>query len=151
MVKLEPMQQEEYERYLEHEIQAYAEDHVRNGNWNAEGALERSRKEFERHLPQGVQTPDQYVWSIVDEANHKIGMLWVQVREQKAFIFDFVISEEYRGKGYGKQALTAMDEKLKSMGAETVALHVFGHNTSAQELYKKMGFKVTDIQMKKHL
>lgn len=149
MVRLEPTQQQDFERFLEHEIQAYAEDHVRNGNWDAQGALERSRKEFEHYLPNGIHTPDQHVWSIVDEANHTIGTLWVQLKESKAFIFDFIIDEAYRGKGYGKQALAAMDEKLKSMGAQSVALHVFGDNVSAQALYKKMGFEVTNMHMMK--
>lgn len=151
MIRLEPIQQEDFERFLDHAIQEYAEDHVRNGNWSADGALERSQKEFEHYLPNGIHTPDQYVWSIVDESNHKIGVLWVQVKEGKAFILDFIIDKEYRGKGLGKETLIALDDKLKSMGAESVALHVFGDNISAQELYKKMGFKITDIQMKKDL
>jgi ribosomal protein S18 acetylase RimI-like enzyme len=149
MVRLEPIQQQDFERFLEHEIQAYAEDHVRNGNWDAQGALERSRKEFEHYLPDGIHTPDQHVWSIVNETNLTIGTLWVQLKERKAFIFDFVIDEAYRGKGYGKQSLAAMDEKLRAMGAESVALHVFGDNVSAQELYKKMGFEVTNMHMMK--
>lgn len=151
MVKLETIQQEEFERFLEHEIQAYAQDHVRNGNWDAAGALERSRKEFAQYLPHGIRSPNQHVWSIVEEENHAIGVLWVEVKERKAFIFDFIIDEEHRGKGFGKQALTAMEERLKSLGAESVSLHVFGDNTTAQELYKKMGFRITDMQMKKDL
>lgn len=149
MVTLEPIQQEDYERFLEREVRSYAEDHVRNGNWEAEGALERSRKEFERYLPDGINTPDQYLWSITDEAQHKIGVLWVQIKAGKAFILDFVIDEASRGRGFGKQALAAMDEKLKSLGAESVALHVFGDNISAQELYKKMGFQITNMHMMK--
>jgi ribosomal protein S18 acetylase RimI-like enzyme len=151
MVKLERMQQEDFERFLEQEIGDYAEEHVRNGNWPAEGAVERSRKEFEHYLPEGVDSKDQYVWSIFDDADNKIGALWVQVKEKKAFIFDFVIDETFRGQGYGKQALTAMDEKLKSMDTESVALHVFGDNITAQELYKKMGFNITDMHMRKML
>jgi ribosomal protein S18 acetylase RimI-like enzyme len=150
MIKLEPILQKDFERFLEHAVQDYADDHVRNGNWAADEALEKSRKEFEHYLPNGIHTPNQYIWSIEDESDHKIGVLWVQVKEAKAFIFDFIIDGEYRGKGYGKQALTAMDEKLKSLGVESVALHVFGDNVSAQELYKKMGFQVTDIHMKKN-
>jgi ribosomal protein S18 acetylase RimI-like enzyme len=34
---------------------------------------------------------------------------------------------------------------------ESVALHVFGDNIVAQELYKKAGFKITGIHMKKTL
>ena len=151
MIKLESLQQEDFERFLEREIRAYADDHVRNGNWPAEGAIERSRKEFETHLPDGIHTRDQYLWSLVDDAANKIGVLWVQVKDQKAFIFDFVIDERFRGKGFGKQALTAMDEALKSMGAGSVALHVFGDNTVAQELYKKAGYQITGIHMKKSL
>jgi ribosomal protein S18 acetylase RimI-like enzyme len=151
MVNLEPIQQQDFERFLEREIRNYAEDHVRNGSWPAEGALERSKKDFEHHLPDGIRSKDQYLWSILDEENNKIGVLWVQVKDHKAFIFEFVIDEGFRGKGFGKQALIAMDEKLKSMNVESVALHVFGDNFIAQELYKKMGFQVTGIHMKKVL
>ena len=150
MVKLETIQQEDFERFLEHEIGEYANDHVRNGNWSPEGALERSRKEFESLLPDGIHSKHQYVWSIMDEENNKIGVLWVQVKDQKAFIYDFIIEEAFRGKGFGKQALAAMDEKLKSMEVESVGLHVFGANIGAQELYKKMGFEITGIHMRKH-
>jgi RimJ/RimL family protein N-acetyltransferase len=151
VVKLEPLQQEDFEHFLERAIREYAEDHVRNGNWSAEDAFERSRKEFEHYLPDGIHTKDQYLWSLLDEKGNKIGVLWVQIKNQKAFIFDFVIDEELRGKGLGKQALTAMDEKLKSMDVESVALHVFGDNITAQELYKKVGFKIVGINMKKDL
>jgi ribosomal protein S18 acetylase RimI-like enzyme len=151
MVKLEPIQQEDFERFLEREIRIYAEEHVRNGNWSAQGALERSKAEFAQHLPDGIHSKDQHLYSIVDEQGRKVGVLWVQVRDQIAFIFDFVIDEEFRGKGYGKQALVAMDEKLKSMDVQSVGLHVFGDNVAAQELYKKAGFQITGIHMKKIL
>ena len=151
MIELEPLQQEDFERFLERGIREYAEDHVRNGNWPAEGALERSRKEFEHYLPDGIHSQDQYLYSLIDENGNKIGVLWVQVKDRKAFIFDFLIDEAFRGKGYGKQALAALDEKLKSMDTESVGLHVFGDNIIAQELYKKAGFQITDMQMKKTL
>lgn len=148
MVKLEPIQQADFDRIVESEIRGYAEEHVRNGNWPAEGALERSREEFQTLLPEGIHTKDQYIWSIVDEEK-KIGFLWVQVKDNKAFIYDFVIDAEFRGKGYGRQALQAMDERLKSMNVISVALHVFGDNFTAQELYKKMGFQIAGIHMRK--
>ena len=152
MVKLIKMQQEDLEPYLERGIREYAEDHVRNGNWTVEESLERSRKEFEQLLPEGVNSRDQFLYSIVDETeDNKIGLLWVQVKDQKAFIYDFIIDEAFRGKGYGKQALLALDKKLESMDVQSVALHVFGDNVTAQELYKKMGYQITGLHMKKKL
>jgi len=150
MVKLEPLQQADFKRFLEHEIRGYAEAHVRNRNWPEDGAVERSRREFESLLPDGIHSKDQYLWSITD-GDRKVGVLWVQVKDQKAFIYDFVIDEAVRGKGYGKQALSTMDEQLKSMNVDSVALHVFGDNIVAQELYKKMGYQITGIHMKKEL
>jgi ribosomal protein S18 acetylase RimI-like enzyme len=151
MITLEPIQQEDFDRMIDTEIRGYAEEHVRNGNWPPEGALERSKKEFDALLPDGIHSKDQYLWSLLDEDSSKIGLLWVQVKDQKAFIYDFVIEEAFRGKGYGKQALIAMDEKLKAMNVQSVGLHVFGDNITAQELYKKMGYQITGIHMKKEL
>ena len=151
MVKLEPLQQEDFERFLEREIRAYAEDHVRNGNWPAEGALEWSKREFEHYLPEGIHSKDQYLYSITEKSGRKIGVLGVQVKDQKAFIYDFVIDETFRGKGYGKETLMALDEILNSMNVESIALQVFGDNIIAKELYKKMGYEITGIQMKKRL
>ena len=152
MVKLVPMEQENFKIFLERGIREYAEDHVRNGNWSAEEALERSRKEFEQLLPDGVNSRDQFLYSIVDETDSiKIGLLWVQVKDQRAFIYDFFIDEAFRVKGYGKLALIALDKELMSRNVESVALHVFGDNVTAQELYKKMVFQINGIQMKKVL
>ncbi|MBI5352898.1 MAG: GNAT family N-acetyltransferase [Chloroflexi bacterium] len=156
MIQLIPMEQKDFEVFLEQEIIDYAQDKVRNGNWTAEEAVERSRKEFQDSLPDGVQTKDQFIYSIIEESSgHKLGALWVEVKSDTvpptAFIYDFVIEEQFRGKGFGRQALTALDEKLLSMNVESVGLHVFGDNLIAQELYKKTGYKVTNINMKKTL
>ena len=151
MIHLKPLQQNDFEKFLDREIRGYAEDHVRNGNWPAEGSLERSRKEFETLLPDGIHSRDQYLWSLVDEADRKIGVLWVRVKDRKAFIFDFVIDEAFRGQGYGRQSLSALDEQLRAMDVESIGLHVFGDNINAQELYKKMGYLITGIHMQKKL
>jgi ribosomal protein S18 acetylase RimI-like enzyme len=83
-----------------------------------------------------------------------VGILWVEIKmdetPRRAFGYDFMVYEEFRGKGFGKQALMALDEILKSKDVEWMGLHVFGHNTNAFELYKKMGFEITNVQMKKY-
>lgn len=155
MIRLIPMQQNDFDTFFEENIVRYAEEKVKSGNWQVEDALERSRAEFEGLLPDGLQSKDQYIFNIFDdEQESKIGILWVEVRmdepHRPAFIFDFVIDESYRGKGFGKKSLTALDEKLKLMGVESVALHVFGYNTNAFELYKRMGYEATNINMRKN-
>jgi len=154
MIKLIPMQQNEFDTFFEGNIIRYAEENVNNGHWQADDALEKSRSAFLRFLPDGRQSKDQYIFNIFDdEQDSKIGILWVEVKmdepDHPAFFYDFVIDEHYRGKGLGKKTLLVLDGKLKEMGAKSVALHVFGHNTTAFELYKKMGYEVTNINMRK--
>jgi len=151
MVKLIPMEQADFEAYLEEDIQRYAQAHVEAGNWEPSQALEKSRKEHQQLLPDGLESRNQYLFSIIDASDQKLGILWVNIENGRAFIYDFRIDEAQRGKGYGKQGLMALDEKLKSMNVESVALHVFGDNITAQELYKKTGYQITGIHMKKVL
>ena len=152
MVKLVPMQQVDFEIYLEDDIHKYAPEHIRVGNWEASEALEKSGKEHEQLLPEGLESKNQYLLTVVDEdTSTKVGILWINIEGGRAFIYDFIINEDLRGKGYGKQALIAIDEKLKSMNVRSIGLHVFGDNIPAQEPYKKMGYQITDIHMKKIL
>lgn len=150
MVKLEPLQQEDFEPFLAGEIRVFAEDHVRSGNCPAEGAYERPQNEFEHYLPDGIRSKDRYLFPTLDGQNDKVGVLWVRVKDRKAFTVDFVLEEAIRGKGYGKQALAALDETLKLVDLESVSLHVFGDNLTAQNLYQKVGYPITGIHMKRH-
>jgi len=155
MVKLIPMAQKDFETYRERGIREYAEEHVKTGNWKKSEALEKSRAEFDKLLPNGLQSKDEFIYSIVDESTgQKMGILWMEVKmdetPRRAFGYDFIVYEEFRGQGFGKQALIALDELLKSMDVDSMGLHVFGHNTNAFELYKKMGFEITNINMRKY-
>jgi len=154
MVKLVPMDPADYPAYLENSIREYAEDKVKSGQWKESESLEKSRGEFLHLLPDGVHTKNEFIYSIVnEETNQKIGILWVEIKMEesprRAFGYDFIVYESYRGKGFGKQALQALDKILISMDVESMGLHVFGHNTTAFELYKKMGFEITNINMRK--
>lgn len=156
MIKLIPIEKSDFEAFLEREIIEYAQDKVKSGNWLAEEALEKSHAEFLSLLPDGPQTKDQFVFTILNEhTNQKLGVLWVQVKmdevHRRAFICDFVIDQQFRGQGFGKQALQALDKKLEEMQVKSISLHVFAHNTSAIALYEKMGYSLTNLYMGKKL
>ena len=154
MITLPPIEQSDFDTFLEQEIVDYAQDKVKSGNWLAETALEKSRAEFMSLLPDGLQTKDQFIFTILDDTSQtKLGVLWVQVKmdenPQQAFINDFVIEPQFRGQGFGKQALQALDKKMEEMNVESIMLHVFAHNATAINLYEKMGYEVTNLYMRK--
>ncbi len=59
--------------------------------------------------------------------------------------------EEFRRRGYGRQALLTLEAKVKDLGIDKIALHVFAHNRVAQALYESAGFEMTGIYMTKKL
>ena len=154
MIKLIPLSEADFQTHLAFVIDDYAQDHVTAGNWPAEGARERSEKEFQQLLPQGLATPGQYLLAAYDdELVQKVGLLWFAVDEQQkppsAFIYDFLIDEAYRRRGYGRFALLALEEKAREMGIGQIGLHVFGHNHAARALYEQLGYEATNIHMAK--
>ncbi len=156
MVRLVPMNDLEYQAYLAFAVSDYADEKAAAGNWQPSEALERSAQEFQKLLPDGVATPDNYLFKIEDQAlGATVGMIWLARMMQGAhpimFIYDFRIDEAYRRKGYGEQAMRAAEEQAKALGFDTIALHVFGHNHAARALYEKMGYEITNINMAKKL
>ncbi len=154
MIRLVPLTEADFLEYLEPAIAGYAQEHVKGGRWQPEEALEKSRQEFMQLLPQGPATPGQYLFRIEAEGQ-KIGVLWFAVDrswpQPRAWIYDIEIAEEFRGKGYGQQAMLALENKAKELGVRRIRLHVFGHNHTARALYEKLGYRVTNIDMAKDL
>lgn len=156
MIRLQPMNETEYQEFLDSAVADYAQDHVKAGQWNAEEALQASRQEFQALLPDGVSSQNQYLFTIVDEqTGTKVGMLWFAATERGgervAFVYDVIIDEQFRRHGYGEQAFLAMETKVRDLGIKRIGLHVFGHNHAARAMYEKLGYVITNVNMSKSL
>ena len=80
MVTLRPMTGQEYETWMTAAIASYAEDKVASGQWAADKSLELSTKEHGELLPQGLSTPDNYLFSVRDGNGRQVGVLWFAVK-----------------------------------------------------------------------
>jgi len=152
MITLEKMKPEEFEVYSEGLVKNYAIENVKSGRWEEKDALEKSRREIDSLLTDGLNTKNHELLCIIDlDRNQKIGYFWLFTFPgmKKGFIYDFVIHKELRGKGFGKLSLEALEEHARELGVEQLSLHVFAHNTAAVSLYKKMGYEVTSMNMAK--
>ena len=154
MSKLVPMTQSEFEAFIEHIIPDYAADKVRAGHWSEDEALEKSRKQTESLLSQGLQTKDHFLYTLYD-GEEAVGMIWLRAELDRpvksGFIFDVEIKEEFRGKGYGKQAMLLIEEKARELGIRRMGLNVFAYNDVAKNLYEGIGYKVSSMNMLKDL
>ncbi|MFD1019647.1 GNAT family N-acetyltransferase [Thalassobacillus hwangdonensis] len=151
MIALQPMDNKEFKAYLELSINDYASEHVRAGNWTEEEALTNATEQFNMLLPDGENSEGQKLFSIRDDEK-EVGMIWLGLKpNNKGFIYDIRIWEDHQGHGYGKQAMQEIEAFGRELGLTSIGLHVFGHNTVARELYKKLGYVETDIVMDKAL
>lgn len=157
MVRLEYMDESDFEEYLKWSVKNYADEKVRAGTWEETEALEKSRSEFSRLLPDGRRTENNHLFRIMkDDGSEKIGVLWIGILHGNsdiggAFIWDIMIYPQHRRKGYGRDTLVELDRKVKELGEKRVTLHVFGHNTAAIELYRSSGYMTTDLIMSKEI
>ncbi len=154
MSKLVPMTQAEYEAFLARLIPEYAADNVKAGYWDESEALEKSRKQTESLLPQGLQTKDHYLYTLYD-GDEAVGLIWLRADvdqpKKSGFIFDVEIDEKFRGKGYGRQIMLLIEKKARELGLKSIGLHVFGENRVARNLYESIGYEVSSLNMIKKL
>ena len=117
--------------------------------------MQESEKAFQHLLPDGLRSKDNYLFSIVGDEGRSVGYLWFAVQglenNRHDFVFDFVIFEQYRRRGYGRQAFLALENEVKALGLDDIRLHVFGHNKAARELYRQLGYVETNVNMRKDL
>jgi ribosomal protein S18 acetylase RimI-like enzyme len=150
------MSEEAYADYLDAATAGYAEDNVASGRWPAEGALERARADFAESLPHGLHTPDNYLYEIrATETGPTVGVLWFAVQEKNglrvAFVYDIEVKREFRRRGHATAAFIQMESLVRDLGLTGIGLHVFGRNTTAQDLYRKLGYDITGVNMLKKL
>lgn len=64
----------------------------------------------------------------------------------EAHIMNIAVAEAYRGRGFGRQILTALIQKAAELGAAAMTLEVRVNNAPAIRLYESAGFIAAGIR-----
>ena len=155
-VRLRPMAEEDFAPFLERERAKYAERLTENYDVARDEARERAAGHFRALLGRGLATPDHYLRCIELESEgawELVGTMWYSVDGLTgyAWLDGMTILEPYRRQGHGRRALALVDDELRARGISGMSLHIFGSNTGGQEFYKRLGFRVTDVTMKRDI
>jgi RimJ/RimL family protein N-acetyltransferase len=145
-----------YRAYRDHLVRDYAADKVRAGAWSESEAQIRAAKDVDGLLPEGPATQGHFLYSVrEDAADAEVGTVWFALRDsgvgRYVWIYDIIINESFRRRGYASRTLELVEARAKELGAKSVELHVFGHNQGTQALYEKVGYSVTSITMAKQV
>ncbi len=89
------------------------------------------------------QLQEGYLYHLLmEEQGRLIGYLSVLPREDELFLSKFYISLEFRGKGYGREAMGFILDLARNKNLPKITLTVHKRNPSVG-IYKKLGFIVT--------
>jgi GNAT superfamily N-acetyltransferase len=143
-----------YREYSKALVRDYAADKVRAGAWSQAEAEGRAARDVDELLPEGPATRGHFLYSVKDDSSGiDVGTVWFALRNSgvspSVWIYDIIISEDFRRKGYASRTLELVEDRARALGARGVELHVFGHNKGARALYEKVGYKETSITMAK--
>jgi diamine N-acetyltransferase len=58
-----------------------------------------------------------------------------------AFVDEFYLSEQYRGRGWGRKTIEFVEEASRKFGITALHLEVVRQNRTALQVYAKLGFK----------
>jgi len=147
------MTPDEYRPWRETVATNYAKAQVNEGHWAVESAQRQAWDVVEGLLPWGPATPGQHVWVARDPATgQRVGTLWIAMRTAgigvEAFIYDIHVEDDLQGGGYGRAIMEAAADAARTLGAATVTLNVHGTNERAFQLYKSLGYGVTNLHMR---
>lgn len=156
MVVLREMRQDEYPAYCQYFIDDYSREIAENYGHSTELAIELAKKDLHRYFPNGLQGSEHSLLCIDAEVNGQlkhVGYFWhsINATEKSAFIYDFFVSNEYRGSGYGTLAISALEKQLQEVGVKKIKLRVAYKNERALKLYKEVGFEITGFNMSKSI
>ena len=84
---------------------------------------------------------------LVADTGSKIAgyIVTMDVDDTTGKIISFAVRKEFRGMGIGKMLLKRAIERLAGRGKKKIMLEVRVSNISAQNLYKKYGFKIVEV------
>jgi RimJ/RimL family protein N-acetyltransferase len=156
-VRLRPLRDDEFDAWVAHGKAEYARDMIENAGAPPEQAHAKSEQDWAALLPERVETPDQFVYAVEDEeTGERVGDVWFAKRETQfegpvAFVYSIEIGDEFRGRGYGRQAMLLLEDEARARGLDRMSLNVFGGNEVARGLYRSLGYVESAVWMAKQL
>src|SRR5687768_4104347 len=135
MLSLSLMSQSEFDNYLKNAVPHLANEIARARGLSEEEGLKAAKNSFNGLFADGrVDSNDQYVYKLM-QGGTQVGVLHFGIKRDKTepylYIWDIAIDSAYRRKGYGRQAMLALEKTMQILKVRTVRLNVFGHNEPA--------------------
>lgn len=71
--------------------------------------------------------------------------------EDRVYVSEVHVADEYRGQGIGHILLTAVEDEARKLGVSAMYIHTEADNAGAIRLYEREGYRMERVQMRKPL
>jgi ribosomal protein S18 acetylase RimI-like enzyme len=156
-LRLRPLRDDELPAYIEHARAAYERDLVDQAGMTPAGAERKTATDWSRLFPDGSVPPGNELYAIEDEdSGQRVGDLWFAERENDGgertlYVYSIEVASEFRGRGYGREAMLLFEQEARRRGLSQASLMVLGGNEVARSLYRSLGYAERAIFMWKDL
>jgi GNAT superfamily N-acetyltransferase len=150
VIALRPLREDEYDAWDAAHRAEYARGLVEHVGMSREHAEAKVERDVAHVLPAGLATASTWIWAVEDDGR-VVGTIFVGLRDGGAWLYDITIAEGERGKGYGRAALTALEDEVRRLDHHTIGLNVWGGNDVARGLYRSLGWVEESVHMRKAL
>jgi ribosomal protein S18 acetylase RimI-like enzyme len=154
-LRLRPATADEIEAWLPRLAAEYAAHIAGSGFLPPADARRKADNDLRAQLTDGPGRAGQLIFRLM-AGQQPVGWLWLAVPfpggdPAMAWVNNVEVGEEFRGRGYGRQAMLLAEQEAAARGMTSLGLNVHGQNTVARGLYDSLGYQVAAQQMKKAL
>ncbi|MDG9727209.1 GNAT family N-acetyltransferase [Streptomyces sp. DH41] len=136
-----PMRPDEFDAWHAYGSEQYARTWIERGVPEAE-AYAKARSDHETLLPQGLDT-ENMMFSVLEHEGTRVGVLWLALWQEQAYVFDVEADAAHRGRGHGRTLMLLAEAQAIAAGRPLIGLNVFAGNTPAERLYESLGYGTT--------
>ncbi|GAA4994426.1 GNAT family N-acetyltransferase [Streptomyces hyderabadensis] len=144
-----PMTREDFAAWRAYESERYARTWMERGVPEAD-AHAKARRDHEVLLPRGLDT-EGMLFSVLEHEGRRVGILWLALHEDRAFVYDVEADAAHRGRGHGRTLMLLAEAQAIAAGRSRIGLNVFAGNTPAERLYESLGYETTRYSYSKPL
>lgn len=124
----------------------YIDDLLKSNLYDLTSATRKAKQEIDHLLKQPTTS-----LMLCFEEEEEVGHILLSITATELFLVSLEVYEEFRGKGYGKSILLAVEQLAVEKDLNRMTLSVSPWNKRALKLYKNSGFGEVFVRMEKRL